>query len=160
MTLKPGSSETENEDAFADSMAEDIENALKMEWLAIKGEPFPEIGKSARRIFLSAIAQGVINHLKNHDHDISPLLIQSPHIKLDPSEGGGNVNLVNVSLSFFPPGANVTVTWDDPVATQSIVTPGIQPLALNIPDGAKPGRHIIEARDGHGNVALAVYIKT
>ena len=157
MTLKPGSSETETEAAFADSMAEDIENALKMEWLAIKKEPFPEIGKSARRIFLSAIAQGVINHLMS-TLPYSSILIQSPHIKLNTF--GVNVNQVHVIGSFFPPGANVTVTWDDPSTTQSIAVPANQPftLALNIPDGAKPGRHVIEARDGHGNVALAVFV--
>lgn len=151
MTLKPGSSE--NDDAFADSMAEDIENDLKMEWLAKKGEPFPEIGKTAMRIFLSAIAQGVINHLKN-----SPILIPSPRIKL--AANGVNVNQVNVSGSFFSPGASVTVTWDDPASTQSIYAQidGRFTLNLSIPDGAKTGRHVIEARDGLGNVALAVFV--
>jgi hypothetical protein len=155
MTLKPGS--YENDDAFADSMAEDIENALKMEWLAIKGEPFPEIGKSARRIFLSAIAQGVINHLMNHDPHTFPI-IQSYYIKLDPS--GGNVNKTQVSGSIFSPGADVTVIWDDPATIQSISvqTNGPFTLDLNIPDGAKLGRHVIEARDGRGNVALAVFV--
>ena len=156
MTLKPGSSENDN--AFADSMAEDIENALKMEWLAIKGEPFPEIGKSARRIFLSAIAQGVINHLMS-TLPYSQILIQSPHIELNTF--GVNVNQVNVKGSFFPLGAKVTVTWDDdPDHPQSTSVENGQTfnLFLNIPDGSKPGRHVIEARDGHGNVALAVFV--
>lgn len=47
-------------------MAQAMEEAFKKEWLAVKGVELPEQGREDRRILLSAIAQGVVRHLKDH----------------------------------------------------------------------------------------------
>ena len=51
---------------FANSMAEAMENALAQEYQAVKGEPLPDMGQDDRRMLLSAIAQGVVRHLKDN----------------------------------------------------------------------------------------------
>ena len=51
---------------FANSMAEAMENALAQEYQALKGEPLPGMGQADRRMLLSAIAQGVVRHLKDN----------------------------------------------------------------------------------------------
>jgi hypothetical protein len=51
---------------FADSMAQAMENALKIEYQALKGEPLPAMGEEDRRMLLAAIAQGVVRHLKDN----------------------------------------------------------------------------------------------
>jgi hypothetical protein len=51
---------------FSGSMAEAMENALKAEYLALKGEPLPDMAQDDRRMMLAAIAQGVVRHLKDH----------------------------------------------------------------------------------------------
>lgn len=163
-SLKPGSSEDDT--AFADSMAEEIENALKMEWFAIKKQPLPNDGKADRRLLFAAIAQGVLSYLRNNNQflismpPLIPINIISPHIGLQPSEG--NVNSTTISGSHFPANANVTITWDDPATNRSIAADANGHFSLNfqIPPGAKMGRHILETRDKTGNVALAVFDKS
>ena len=59
MTLKPGSVTD-----FANSMAEAIEQAFKSEWQRMKRTPLLEAGEEDRKILFSAIAQGVVRHLK------------------------------------------------------------------------------------------------
>ena len=69
MPLKPGSaySSTGNEDAaFRDSMAEAIEDAFQSEWLGAKEEVFGDPGLEDRKILFSAIAQGLVNHLRDN----------------------------------------------------------------------------------------------
>ncbi len=51
---------------FAGSMAEAMENALKQEYQAVKGEPLPGLGVEDRRLLLVAIAQGVVRYLKEN----------------------------------------------------------------------------------------------
>jgi hypothetical protein len=165
--MKPGSSDSDA--AFGDSLAEEIDNALKMEWLAIKKQPLPDAGKDDRRLLFAAIAQGVLNYLLDHSAELQIKLtpgapmnlgiqITSPNLQLLPLAGNPNEKLV--SGTSFQAGGNVTVTWDDPVTINSITADANGNFSLNLgpPAGAGTGRHIIEARDGVGNVAMAVFV--
>jgi len=51
---------------FPGSLAEAIEDALKAEHLALKGEPLPDQGLDDRRMLLVAIAQGVVRYFKDN----------------------------------------------------------------------------------------------
>lgn len=68
--LKAGSAVSST--AFANSMAAAIEDAMKAEWLAIKGEPMPSgpEGAQDRQMLFAAIAQGVLKYLSDHQQDI------------------------------------------------------------------------------------------
>jgi len=55
--------------AFSGSLAEAIENAMKAEWQAVKGEPMPDTDPKDRRILFVAIAQGVLGYLNAHAND-------------------------------------------------------------------------------------------
>ena len=53
---------------YNDSMAQEIELALKALWPEIVGGTFPETGPQHYRLLTLAIAQGVVNHLmKNNE---------------------------------------------------------------------------------------------
>lgn len=69
--LKAGSAKTPGE--FANSMASAIEAAMQAEWLAIKGVPMPSGAEGAqdRQMLFAAIAQGVLQYLRDHRHDIT-----------------------------------------------------------------------------------------
>ena len=54
---------------FSGSLAEAIENAMKAEWQAVKGEPMPDTDPNDRRILFVAIAQGVLAYLNAHSTD-------------------------------------------------------------------------------------------
>ncbi len=58
MEIKPGTVGD-----FEDSMAQAMERALELEYLAIKGRNILGMGEQERRIILVAIAQGVTRHL-------------------------------------------------------------------------------------------------
>ena len=64
MALKAG-----HVDDFSGSLAEAIENAMKEEWQAVKGEPMPDTDPNDRRILFVAIAQGVLGYLNAHTND-------------------------------------------------------------------------------------------
>lgn len=55
---------------FGSSLAEAIENAMKTEWLNVKGEPMPDTDPEDRRILFVAIAQGVLGYLNAHPDDV------------------------------------------------------------------------------------------
>ena len=54
---------------IADSMAEAIEVALQQEWPLAQGVPLPADGLLERRILFVAIARGVLQYLKDHQHE-------------------------------------------------------------------------------------------
>jgi len=54
---------------FEGSLAQAIENAMKAEWQAVKGEPMPDTDPTDRRILLLAIARGVLGYLEDHQAD-------------------------------------------------------------------------------------------
>lgn len=54
---------------ITDSMAEAIEIALQQEWPLARGVPLPTDGLQERRILFVAIARGVLQYLKDHQHE-------------------------------------------------------------------------------------------
>lgn len=58
-----------DDEALADSMAKAMEDAMNDVWSKMKGKEPPLEGREDRRILLSAIAQGVVNYLKQHAGD-------------------------------------------------------------------------------------------
>jgi len=70
---------------FASSLAAYIDQAMKNEWLAVKGEPLPtgDQGADDRKILFAAIAQGVLKFLADHRDDL---------ITTDESGDGGLTN--------------------------------------------------------------------
>lgn len=62
MALKAGSVAD-----FANSLAADMEQAMRDEWLAVKNTPLPDAGEKDRRLLLVAIARGLFTFLKNHE---------------------------------------------------------------------------------------------
>ena len=173
MTMKPGSSKTATQ--FSQSMGEAIENALKMEWLAVKGEALPDTGQDDRRLLFAAIAQGVLDYLKDRQDDFSltwlgpfsaTMEIEAPFLKLTPATGKVATS-VKVKGEYFGPGKKVTVTWDKPTTSVLPATAAAQNTTtlyagefegtFKAPSGAATGKHLVEARDEAGHVALAVF---
>lgn len=60
-TLKPG-----HVADFSDSMAEAIDEAFREEWQLEMGTPLLEAGTRERQVLFSAIARGVVRHLKEN----------------------------------------------------------------------------------------------
>ncbi|MCX6674678.1 MAG: hypothetical protein NTY37_12980 [Methanothrix sp.] len=166
MTLKAGSSTPDS--SFKDSLAESIENALKLEWLAVKGELLPETGKADRRILFAAIAQGLLDYLKDNEKEFTNTFtglysaqlvhIESPTLKLTPSSGDINTN-VTADANFFPTSStNVTLIWDSPknIHAMNGINGKFQ-FTFMPPGEAAKGYHLVEAHDGNGYVAFAVF---
>ncbi|MCB0628740.1 MAG: hypothetical protein R2824_25510 [Saprospiraceae bacterium] len=62
--LKAGTKDPNH--SYADSMAQDMEEAFKAEWKYIMGsDPAPVVDQQLQLMFI-AVAQGVIRHLKNN----------------------------------------------------------------------------------------------
>jgi len=90
---------------FSGSMAEAMENAMKEEYLALKGEALPDMGQDDRRMLLAAIAQGVVRYLKDNldafelSSEVTQVvgepdapLIQSTNPNAIGVTGGGNID--------------------------------------------------------------------
>ncbi len=170
MPMKPGTVATPG-----GSLTEAIEHALQMEWLAVKGEPLPETGADDRLLLLAAIAQGLLDYLKENQQDFRILLLgcpagssavlqlQAPVVTLTPSSGSAG-SAVTVSGGFFGSGESVKVVWDEPpttLLTATAVNPdGGFSGTGNVPADAAPGEHVVAARDDAGHVALDVFTVT
>lgn len=64
--LKAGTVKT-----FGNSMASYIDDAMRSEWQAVKGDPLPAgLGEEDRKILFAAIAQGVLKFLFDHREDL------------------------------------------------------------------------------------------
>ena len=164
MSLKPGSSDSEN--AFSGSLAESIENAFKMEWLMAKGEPLPEAGADDRRLLFAALAQGILNYLKNNDDDFkllgaetSVIYIRSPSLDLKPKSRRSSK--VTAKGQFFSSNGQITLIWDNPLKIYDIQADGGGKFEADFkpPAEAASGRHIVEARDKAGHIAFSVFEK-
>jgi hypothetical protein len=167
MTLKAGSSVSDP--SFKDSLAESIENALKLEWLAVKGELLPEAGKADRRILFAAIAQGLLDYLKDHESEIISFFtcpyaaqlvhIESPKLNLNPSSGNIYTD-VTAEANCFPTGSKVTLIWDSPKTDYAMHwdnSKGKFLCTFKPPGDAAKGYHLVEAHDGNGYIAFAVF---
>ena len=95
---------------FENSMAEAMETALKAEWAAVKGIPFPDAGEEDRRLLFVAIAQGLVRYLKDnaetsiivHSVDVTQESgndIQSTGYTGPPSSGTLHTHPVNLTQS-------------------------------------------------------------
>jgi hypothetical protein len=63
--LKAGTVANPND--FAASMAQYMEEAMKVEWQAVKGYPLPAgVGEADRKILFAAVAQGVLRYLEDN----------------------------------------------------------------------------------------------
>ena len=72
--LKAG--KTKNFFADTDTMAWEIEDAMKDEWADVKNYPLPApLGEEDRRILFVAIARGVLRYLWNHRDEISTTVV-------------------------------------------------------------------------------------
>ncbi len=60
---------------FTGSMAEAMENALRIEWVKVKGIAFPEVNEDDRRLMFVSIAQGVVRYLKDHAAEFMPIAV-------------------------------------------------------------------------------------
>lgn len=164
MSLKSGSSDSEN--AFSGSLAESIDNAFKMEWLMAKGEPLPDAGADDRRLLFAALAQGLLNYLKNNDDDFkllgsatSVIYIRSPSLTLRPKRGRSSK--VTAKGQFFPSNGQITLIWDNPLKTYDLQADGEGNFEADFTPPAKAarGRHIVEARESTGHIAFSVFEK-
>jgi hypothetical protein len=165
MVMKPGASGSEN--TFSGSLAESIENAFKVEWLMAKGEPLPDDGRDDRRLLFAALAQGILNYLKDNDgdfkllvdSDIQDIYIQSPHLDVQPTGVGSSQ--VHIEGEFFSPNGRITLIWDEPLTTYDFQAGwgGGFDKDFDPPADAAAGKHIVEARDDAGHVAFAVFVK-
>ena len=84
---------------FADSMAEAMEIALMTEYQAVKGEALPDMGVEDRRLFLVAIAQGVVRHLKDNS-DALQISVETTQVTNEPGAPlirSENPAVINVS---------------------------------------------------------------
>lgn len=54
---------------FGGSLAEAIEQAMREEWLAVKGVALPDQGRDDRRLLFVAIARGLFVYLKANEDD-------------------------------------------------------------------------------------------
>lgn len=76
---------------FPNSLAEAMEDALKAEYLAVKGESLTDQGLEDRRLLLVAVAQGLTRYLKSNV-DAWKITVNTKLIDTDDAEGTGTVN--------------------------------------------------------------------
>jgi hypothetical protein len=76
---------------FSNSLAEAMEDALKAEYLNIKGEVLSDQGLEDRRMLLVAIAQGVTRYLKSNV-DAWQISVETTLVNTDDAQGTGTVD--------------------------------------------------------------------
>ena len=87
-----------DETALADSMVKAMEEAMDDVWTKMRGTAPPKEGREDRRMLMSAIAQGVINYLKEHAEDSFVVEVQQDDDNITSSGtvnigGWGNVDI-------------------------------------------------------------------
>jgi len=88
MALKAGSVSD-----FGASLAAAMEQAMKDEWLAVKGVPLPPQGEDDRRLMLVAVARGLFVFLKAHQNEVMENITLR-----DPLPGSANKNWLVTQL--------------------------------------------------------------
>jgi hypothetical protein len=72
---------------FGGSLAEAMEQAMREEWLAVKGVALPDQGRDDRRLLFVAVARGLFVYLKaNEDELMNEIRLR------DTSSGGSDRN--------------------------------------------------------------------
>lgn len=103
MALKAGTVED-----FADSMARAMEIAFEQEWLRVKGVPLPGWGQEDRRLLLSAIAQGVVKHLKERAGEAFRIAVDTTQVTGgagEPLVRSDNPDPISAGYGLFAPQA-------------------------------------------------------
>ncbi len=100
MPLNPGTKRRDSGDPedvyYADSMAEAIEDAFKIEWVNVKGGSAPSTKDNIElKLLFVAIAQGVVKHLADNP--------ESFKVKAEVSSDSitGNVSSIKTKLDSF-----------------------------------------------------------
>jgi len=98
MALKAGTSS--NDAAFAGSLAEAMENALRQEYLAVKGEPLSDQGQDDRRMLLVAIAQGIVRYFTNNT-DAWQISVDTTLTDATHADGSGTVDAIQTTGTLY-----------------------------------------------------------
>jgi hypothetical protein len=98
MALKAGTSS--NDSAFADSLAEAMENALRQEYQAVKGEPLADQGQDDRRMLLVAIAQGIVRYFKDNT-DAWQISVETTLTDATHADGTGTVDDITTTGTLY-----------------------------------------------------------
>jgi hypothetical protein len=56
---------------FVGSLAASMDQAMKDEWLAVKGTPLPTQGEQDRHLLFVAVARGLFTYLKAHEDEVA-----------------------------------------------------------------------------------------
>jgi hypothetical protein len=164
-------------DHFGDSLAEAIENALAAEMQSAKHQALPDAGKQDRRILFSAIAQGLLAYLREHESDIQITLthglpgmtatvaMQAAGARATPGGSAGSRS-VRVRGDSFPAGANVTITWDQdgtPLGSATSDGGGSFDATITLPSALQTAvqtnaSYVVGVRDNDGNAAAAAVV--
>ena len=78
---------------FSNSMAMAMEQAMIQEYQNLKGEPLPGMGEEDRRMLFTAIAQGVVRHLKDHLDAFDVKTVHDTSTTTAPSSSIDNLNV-------------------------------------------------------------------
>lgn len=85
---------------FSNSLAEAMEDALKAEYLNVKGEVLSDQGVEDRRLLLVAIAQGVTRYLKSNV-DAWQISVETTLINTDDAQGTGTVDDIGTTGTLY-----------------------------------------------------------
>jgi hypothetical protein len=85
---------------FSNSLAEAIEDALKAEYLNVKGEALSDQGLEDRRMLLVAIAQGVTRYLKSNV-DAWQISVETTLVNASNAEGSGTVDDITTTGTLY-----------------------------------------------------------
>lgn len=86
--------------SFSGSLAEAMENALRDEYLAVKGEPLSDQGLEDRRMLLVAIAQGIVRYLKDNT-DAWDISVETTLTNASNAEGTGTVDALQTTGTLY-----------------------------------------------------------
>jgi hypothetical protein len=86
--------------SFSGSLAEAMENALKAEYQAVKGESLPDQGLEDRRMLLVAIAQGVVRYFKDNT-DAWQISVETTLINTDDAEGTATIDGISTTGTLY-----------------------------------------------------------
>ena len=85
---------------FSNSLAEAIEDALKAEYLNVKGEALSDQGLEDRRMLLVAIAQGVTRYLKSNV-EAWQISVETTLVNASNAEGSGTVDDITTTGTLY-----------------------------------------------------------
>jgi hypothetical protein len=163
MALHAGSHEQ-----FDGTLGAAIERALAGELQGVKQKALPDMGKNDRRMLFNAIAQGVVDYLREHESDFTivltnkppnaPLLaatlqIQSPSFAASvvTTTGGKRVNYTGQRW----PSGSVGLVWEDTGQSAGSTSPSGGTISGQItPPAGMSGKQRLGARNNAGDAVV------